>query len=930
MKHVTPPELPVDAASALEKPLRKILKVWRRGLFAAWAWKALGIVLLAVAVYGLADFLLALPSWVRLFAGVALLAILAGSLVWKLRQLGRLNLGDAAACADRVREDPRRTLLSGWELHSVKVVNHGAFNPSLSRAVLREAGQRLKEFPPKHCFPGVEVREALRRSSWFLVPALLIMVLNFSATLHIAGRIFLPLADIPPYSPLEFKVVPDQPEAIYGEGLELAVEISGGEVDDPVYLISRIPGGEVRKDCFRGSNGRFSQRLENVLTPVEFCFQTGKARSRWHQAELRIEPRFSLAKLRIEAPAYSGIAPREFVVGNEEFKALAGSRATLTVASNRPLAGGTAAFRPAGQDEPSATYEAKNEGMHTLSFSWLMTRNGTVSVELVDVVGSKSPDPLELVQTAFPDEKPTVALHQPPAYSLATPSTVLAVAASASDDIALRRVNFVRTVAGFRDRARHEGPAEPQKDLEIHDDLDLETLGVLPGQVLELYVEALDQNPALTGSQTSDIARVEIIPEEEYAQILRDQTEIEEFLGRYRLMEEKWEALRKSLEEALEAARRSDHEATDQKLQKVREAAKEGGELFSQLARDFPAFDHEESLRAVMQKVSGTVGEISETLQGMNSRSGNIQEALQASLEKMGGQQGEIDQNLADAEEIAKVGQAMRLASRFMELISRQENLVRRLERLEGEIQPDAALAGSLGERQEEIREELNEVSQALVKAAEEISGLEGEGYERFINDINEFNKALEASQAGAFMDRASGALENSDVTKGSSSAQIALERLRSLLSQSGNCMAGLCRGQLQFKLPSALRPTLAQILASLMGQGQGTGQGGVGGSGIGIGGTGDTGGSQSGYSVRSLPVFGPDRMRLMSTGGGASDGKARMTGQGQEMESESAELDFTERKENLRKSEATNMDRAPEKYRGAVRRFFDLPESNL
>ena len=69
---------------------------------------------------------------------------------------------------------------------------------------------------------------------------------------------------------------------------------------------------------------------------------------------------------------------------------------------------------------------------------------------------------------------------------------------------------------------------------EISNRLDLAQLGVEPGDVLELMVEATDTNPDLTGIGASDIARVQIIGEDEYGEMFWPVVDALEAAGRSR------------------------------------------------------------------------------------------------------------------------------------------------------------------------------------------------------------------------------------------------------------------------------------------------------------------------------------------------------------------------------------------------------------
>ena len=177
--------------------------------------------------------------------------------------------------------------------------------------------------------------------------------------------------------------------------------------------------------------------------------------------------------------------------------------------------------------------DATLSGPKTASFTWTSTRSGRLSATLRDVRSTPTPQPLDLAFRALPDLPPNVSLTSPPRQILATPKSKIPVTGRAEDDFALAKVQFVRTLSGFRDRSHVVAPALSEKSYDFADTLDLEDLGLEPGQSIELMLDATDHNPSLSGQGSSEISRIQIISEAEYAQYIRAKTTISQFTARF-------------------------------------------------------------------------------------------------------------------------------------------------------------------------------------------------------------------------------------------------------------------------------------------------------------------------------------------------------------------------------------------------------------
>ncbi len=536
-------------AAPLTAGLELKCRTWRRAALKALCLRLFAVWLGAMLLLGVADFFSPMESIPRLvFVLLAAFGTVTAFVVLS-RPIRKLGHRATAARIDEVLGDKRHRLLTAYELSESSTPEASDF---LISKQVAEAKRLFPRVLPTLWHPAAEWRTARRALLTAGAAALLVVLLNPGAAFVICARLVAPLADIPPYSPLRFHIEPEEPRVVYGGDLEMRVRIDGGLVAGPVRLLTRS-GGEIQAvECFRGNGQEFSQRLEKVVDRLDVAFATGVARSKWLRVAPLLEPRFALARFSVTPPAHTGGARRDAVLGGTGLRGVVGSSATLVVTSNRPLSAGLLRMRLAGSDESLREIAGRITGLHTVEFDWMMRETVTVEVTIRDVQGTQSPEPLIFEQQVGIDEKPRLSLTEPGAHVLATPKTVLPVAGWASDDFGIDRVDLVRGMPGFRERARRLAEDHREDDFRFENRIDLGALGVNPGDIIEIYLEGRDYNPALTGINASEVNRIEVIDEEEYARRLRNDITLEELTERLREINSQMEAARQTMRKTIE------------------------------------------------------------------------------------------------------------------------------------------------------------------------------------------------------------------------------------------------------------------------------------------------------------------------------------------------------------------------------------------
>jgi len=910
-----------------------------------WLGRLLAALLAALAataavwlVLGVLDALLGLSTGARVALTVIAAVLAGGFTLFLLVRAARFSAKDSAESLDALTHSPRRPVSAALALHPDTATTPLA--RWLMNRSLDEAAAALTPVPSRAAWP----KRALRFASGGVLATVIVTgalwFSNKEAFRVVAHRLLHPATDLPPWSRLKFTIEPAAPSANYGGEALLTVTCSEAPAE-AVECLVRVPrtGEVLRLPASREADRRFSRRLESLTEPVEIAFAAGRARSGWTPLEILYQPRVLSGTLLVEAPPWLEVPSLTLPLDTPEVTVTEGARLTLTLSSNRPLSGGTLTVTPAaGVTTTPAPLEAGLTTKGDAAFTWTASVSGTLSVTLRDVRRTPSAQPLTLPLTVKPDQPPAVDLSSPPPLLLATPYTQVPLAGNAEDDHGLSRVRLVRTLSGFRDRPQTVAPALRDKRYDFSDKLALGPLGLVPGQTIELFLEASDHNPSLLGQSSSAVSRVRIISENEYAERLQAQTTLQEFAARFNAAQQALQEAREALEKLDAALASGDPQATSEAKAAAGAAHKNAAELMEKLAEDFPAFEMEKRLKELAKQAAAPVRE---NLSGLESLPGDKDAARAAVAEMMKRlvkPESDMTNMQQDAAKVAEMGKLLEMAAKFREIYQTQESLVRRISTIREEMRKgmdqNRRLLPSLADTQEKNRKALDEFAVELKKRAEAMP--DDEMFQPMKDSALQFVEALTQADPGSAMDSATSAGRASDLGGMLQSAELARAILERLM-QKQEPFPQACQGQCpSFSVPHPdMNETMAQLLAGMcrssgMGTQPGEGMGmGAGGSSA-MGGFGPTGSPMAGYAMMDLPVVGPDRMRFdaasMGGQGGGKDGQTPGR-KGLPVKTENSAMKPGDQRTG--DTPPPPVENVPEAYREAVKRYFTPAETN-
>ena len=913
------------------KHLKRVQRLMRTGRVAVTLLGVAVLVGLLWAAFGLGDAFAAFEPAARVAITKVLLGLVAVSGSILLLRALQVDRATAAAKADEALADPRQSASSGLSLPEKS--EHSPLSEYLTRRTLDEAANNLAAIPASKIFP---CRCVAKVAVILLVMAGIAFGLKISAPAAfstVTSRLLHPGDDIPPYSPLVFKISPANPACLYGGTLDLTAEITGAALEHPVQcLVKQARTGEVlRLPAFRESSTRYSRKLDGLTEPVEIAFACGKARSRWLKVEILLEPRILAGTVHLTPPAHTGLTETSFALDTNEIAAIEGSSVTLELTSNRPLAAGSLALTPAaapGVEAKATSYLATLTAPQRVSFTWTAVQSGKISANVSDLRGTSAASPLELTMRMMPDQAPVVELTSPPRQLLATPKSIIPVSGTASDDFALSKLQFVRTLAGFRDRIRVVAPALHQKAYAFEDKLDLDALGLEAGQTIELMLEATDHNPSLLGSASSEISRIRIISEDQYAEYIRAKTTIAQFAARFQAARDAMDQARKALEKLKDALDKNDAPAAAKALDEARKAHRDAADLLDKIADDFPAFELEKRLQELAEQQAEDLRANLDALEKLDPAGDEAGAEVEKLLEKLGQrkqQEQQLDEDVALARKAASI---LEMAAKFRQIYENQVSLAKRFGSIVEEFRHgddhSRRLLPSLADTQTHNRGALMDFKTELhrrLDAADDEPLLES-----LVASATQFLTDLDAAAPETLMDAAAGHAKAGEATDAYANAELARAQLERLLSKPDEFPKAAMGDAPEFKVPHPdVNATIEEMLKALLGQnpgGQGSPQ--AGGEGAqGPGGFGGQGVAGGGFPM-DLPVIGPERLQFEPAPGLADGGNGNgRTGPIPPLP-ETAETGTLENSGDRHgKSSSVSLESIPEPYREAVKRFF-------
>ena len=388
----------------------------------------------------------------------------------------------------------------------------------LRRTVIAQAEVATEPFDFRTCLDQRQTKKALAAAALLIITVCMLSFLDGPSVGLAARRLVCPWSDLPwpRRHQLEFSVAPERLPT--GDDFEVELIDANGRLPDQVrihYWFDDEDAEAAQTFDMQPLGQRVTHRLTNVTRGFYYRATGGDdQRMPWRELKIVEPPRVVSQELRLEPPAYTGLAART-ATGN--FRTFRHTRATLHVRVNKRLSR-AALVTDTIEGETSIPLHVDNDRLGCALRSedvpaWEIVKSGSYGFQLVDLEGVEFGARETWEVDAIVDVAPTVLLRHPATDQFLTARARLPVDVVVKDDLAIRDVvlHFRRSSAGDTEqvvdlwRGPEQVPSEtpdPSRARDAGDqredryEWDLMQLpNLAPGEQLAFRVVASDYQP---------------------------------------------------------------------------------------------------------------------------------------------------------------------------------------------------------------------------------------------------------------------------------------------------------------------------------------------------------------------------------------------------------------------------------------------------
>lgn len=519
-------------------------RVWKRSLF----WTGAAIVLigfLAILVgESIVDWLMPMPSAVRiaLLVGIvgATLYLLIRHLIQPMR--ASLTLRDVALNVEESHPNLEDRLVSAVQFGDRE--SDDPVEAHMLQRLLEDTTQRIKGIDFKATIDHSRTRKFVGIAT-LVIAACSLLTLLFPTETHTSlMRIFAPWEKTDPILTTKVNVTPGDARILRGKSLPIEVSVTGKDAEKVVltYYSKDMPptaeneGSKQEINMVQNPEDKrgFAYEIFNVDTDMEYYVVANETTSERYTVEVFEMPRLEEISVSYTYPEYTNLKP---VVqqGSGDIQAVVGTTAEVRLTANKAIQRAT--FTHQNSESAVVTEEQGADEAVALKSSEMVIADGNIltktlevaedgqyTVELFCIDGFNNEVPIEYTIKAMPDNAPEVVIKEPGRDVSATKLEEVKIVAGATDDYGIEQFNLMyRIGSGELKELALESISEPvaeKADGQYSKHLKtgtytfyLEEFDVEPGEVISYYAHATDNN-TLTGpgKANSEIYFIEVNP----------------------------------------------------------------------------------------------------------------------------------------------------------------------------------------------------------------------------------------------------------------------------------------------------------------------------------------------------------------------------------------------------------------------------------
>ncbi len=529
-----------ESYAELQSKILGARRVWKRSLF--WTGAAIVLIGVVAVVVGesLVDWLMPLPSPVRivLLGGILLAAcyLLYRYLIQPLR--ASLTLRDVALNVERNHPNLEDRLVSAVQFGNREPTDE--IEAHMLGRLLEDTTQRVKGIDFKATIDHSRTRKSVGIAFLCLTVCALLSLL-FPTEIHTSLlRVFVPWEKTDPILMTKLAVAPGNARILSGKSVPIQVTVTGKSADKVVLVyekpgrVAPVDGQNVSVSIEQEINmvqdpedrRDFGYEIFNITADMEYYVKANEVISERFTVEVFEMPRMDEISVAYTYPDYTGLKP---VVqqGNGDIRTVVGTQAEIRLKTNKAIQTAKFTVHDNTTRDVSVIQEKDSEvqvpnqiemeifdGM-TLTTTLVVQADGRYTVELLCIDGFKNEVPIKYTIKAVPDGAPEVVIKEPGRDVKATKLEEVQVVAEAKDDYGVERLSLMYSVGSgdVQELAMETADVEEKNLRRGSYTFYLEEFDVEPGEIISYYAQATDNN-TLTGpgEASSDIYFIEVRP----------------------------------------------------------------------------------------------------------------------------------------------------------------------------------------------------------------------------------------------------------------------------------------------------------------------------------------------------------------------------------------------------------------------------------
>ena len=825
-----------EGYAELQTKILDARRVWKRSIFSAgFAIVLTGIIAVFVGE-AIIDWLMPLPSFVR----IALLTVgvgVTGYLLYKyLVQPLRaaLTLRDIALNVEQNHPDLEDRLVSAIEFGNRESTD--PIEAHMLQRLLEDTTQRVKGIDFKATINHSRTRKHVGIAA-LVVVGCCVLALLFPTELHTSLlRVLVPWEKTEPVLTTKLTVEPGDARILRGKSLPIHVTVTGKSADKVVLTYENIqarktatPETETTQqqinmlqnpDDKRG----FAYEIFNIDADIEYYIVANETTSERYTVEVFEMPKVTEISVAYAYPDYTGLKP-VVQTGTGDIQAVVGSQAEIKLTTNKAIQTAAFSLKSDVKDEAlietpesAATQMVISDG-NTLTTTVDVIEDGTYTVELLCIDGFNNEIPIEYTIKTIPDGVPEVVIKEPGRDIKTTKLGEVEIIAEATDDYGIAELKLMYRIgsdelqeltleASTPDAIIESGATDTVQRRVVDGSYTfyLEEFDLEPGDIISYYAHAIDNNTRTgPGEASSDIYFIEIRPfNENFQEMEAEQGQpmpnplLEVIASQKQIIRETSNHINKK-PPAITEKYRSEVRKTADKQTKLKDKTQRLADEFSMAMQGESAVTPEilmnledaidkmreatDSLNAVQpteaipseQEALELLIKVSLELPNilMQMRNSNPQLAENLELE-MEELQSELEdqQNELDME---MQEQTQEMLDQARQMLSEQQQLSQQSQQLGRENEPSPSDMQQAGEQQGQLSQQAQQMAQQLGQMQ---SGAQGSQGQR----LDQAGQAMQ--QAGEQMDQAAQGMQQQEPQLSAAKGQKAEERLEEAIEQ--------------------------------------------------------------------------------------------------------------------------------------------------